>query len=245
MLYDNPALYDALLPVSEGHSRFYRSLARRYSGGLLELACGTGQLLVPLAHEHAACCGLDLSGAMLAVARARAEAEGVSLGLIEADMRDFELGRQFSLIFIARNSLLHLSSAEDFAALFVAVRRHLAPTGVLAFDIFSPDVRALARPAGERYLQMRVLSEAFGELTVEASNDYDAAAQVNRATWFVSSSATQQEWVIPLHLRSIFPEELPLLLERGGFRLLHRDGDLTGGPFNSASDRQVCICAPL
>ena len=158
MLYDHPALYDALLPVSEGHSRFYRSLARRYSGGLLELACGTGQLLVPLAREQAAACGIDLSGEMLAVARARAQAEGVSLGLVQADMRDFELGRQFSLIFLARNSLLHLSTSEDFSGLFAAVRRHLAPTGVFAFDIFLPDVRAQARPAGERLQQIRVES---------------------------------------------------------------------------------------
>jgi hypothetical protein len=44
---------------------------------------------------------------------------------VEADMRDFDLGRRFSLIFLARNSLLHLSEPDDFVALFAAVRRHL------------------------------------------------------------------------------------------------------------------------
>lgn len=64
---------------------------------------------------------------MLAAARRRAAAAGSSLELVEGDMRDFDLGREFDFIFIARNSLLHVSSAEDLVATFAAVRRHLAP----------------------------------------------------------------------------------------------------------------------
>ena len=63
-------------------------------------------------------------------------------------MRDFALGGDFNVIFIARNSLLHLLSTVDLLAAFTAVRRHLAPNGIFAFDIFNPDVRLLARPSG-------------------------------------------------------------------------------------------------
>ena len=52
------------------------------------------------------------------------------------------------------------------------------------------------------------------------------------------------EWVAPLHLRSIFPQELPVLLGASGFRLRSRAGDLRGGAFTSASPRQVCVCEP-
>jgi hypothetical protein len=89
---------------------------------------------------------------------------------------------------------------------------------------------------------MRVASEAYGELRVEATSDYDAASQVNRATWYISTPERRDAWVTPLHLRSIFPEELPLLLAAGGLRLLSRAGDLTGAAFTSASSRQVCLC---
>jgi len=123
------------------------------------------------------------------------------------------------------------------------VRRHLAPDGVFAFDVFNPDVRLLARARGERAFVMSAPSERYGELTVEATNDYDAAAQVNRATWYISTPSQPDRWVAPLHLRSIFPQELPLLLEGSGFRLLSRAGDLQGSPFTSASARQVCVCA--
>jgi SAM-dependent methyltransferase len=205
-MYDNPALYDELLPVSAAHASFYRALAEQHPGQLLELACGTGQLLVPLARRAAGACGLDLSGAMLEAAERRARADGARVHWVQADMRDFDLGRRFACIIIARNSLLHLSTAEDFAACFSRVRAHLAPGGVFAFDIFRPDILALARPGGERFFVLRVASAEFGELIVESTNDYDAAAQVNRATWYISAPELQRSWVVPLHLRSIFPQ---------------------------------------
>jgi hypothetical protein len=54
---------------------------------------------------------------------------------------------------------------------------------------------------------MRVTSEPHGEITVEGTDDYDPVSQVNRATWFISTSAQRDAWVVPLHLRSIFPQE--------------------------------------
>jgi len=65
------------------------------------------------------------------------------------------------------------------------------------------------------------------------------------ANWFISTTGHQDKWVAPLHLRSIFPQELPVLLEKSGFRLLSRDGDYMGGRFSSASRNQVCQCQPL
>ena len=113
-------------------------------------------------------------------------------------------------------------------------------TGKVA--VFNPDVRILARSPGERAFVMRAHSERYGELTVEATSDYDAATQVNRATWYISTPDQPDCWVAPIHLRSIFPQELPLLLAASGFRLLQRMGDLQGGPFTSSSARQVCVC---
>jgi SAM-dependent methyltransferase len=244
-LYDNAELYDVLLTASASQLTFYKTLAERQRGPILELACGTGQLIVPVALLGQPAAGLDLSPATLAAARRRAVAAGARVEFVEGDMRDFDLGQRFSLIFVARNSLLHLSEPDEFAGLLAAVRRHLAPGGILAFDIFNPHLGVLARPTGQRFPVMRVESDAYGELLVESTHDYDRRSQVDRATWFISTAAQRDRWVAPLHLRSIFPQELPLLLERGGFRLLRRDGDYSGGAFSSASGNQVCQCQPL
>lgn len=209
---------------------------------MLELACGTGQLLVPVARTGLPVAGLDLSPEMLAAARARVEGEGVAADLREGDMRDFDLDRRFSLVFVARNSLLHLARVEDLLACFACVRRHLLPGGAFVFDIFNPSVQILARPPGERFALMRVEHPRRGEVRVEATSDYDAASQVNRATWYFSSPSDPDFLVAPLHLRSIFPQELPLLLAAGGLRLEARHGDFGGAPFGSGSRHQVCVC---
>jgi SAM-dependent methyltransferase len=241
--YSDPELYD-LVFAPGGYGPFYAGQARLAGGPVLELACGTGQLLVPLARGGARAVGLDLSAPMLAAARARAAAEAVEVRLVEGDMRAFDLGERFALVYVARNSLLHLATVDDFLACFACVRRHLLPGGAFVFDVFNPDVGILARAPGERVPLMRVAHPRRGEVRIEATSDYDAATQVNRATWYFSTGDEPDFLVAPLHLRSIFPQELPLLLAAGGMRLESRHGDLAGRAFGSGSRQQVCVCRP-
>ena len=240
-IYDYPDLYDALFPVG-GEAPFYVDIARQQAGAVLELACGTGQLTIPIGLAGLPTVGLDSSRAMLDVAKARASAAGASVEFLEGDMREFALDREFSLIIVARNSLLHLLSTADLVAALTSVRRHLAPDGVFAFDIFNPDVRRLARPAGQRFPAMEEKTTQFGLLTVEETHDYDAATQVNRATWYVSTPDRRDAWTLPMVLRSIFPQELPLLLSAAGLELISRFGELDRAPFGPRSRVQVCLC---
>jgi SAM-dependent methyltransferase len=239
--YDYPDLYDALLPVS-AHVPFYVDVAQQQAGAVLELACGTGLLTIPIAQRGFPAVGLDRSRAMLDAAKRRASAQNARVTFLQGDMRDFALRRNFKLIFVARNSLLHVLSTPDLLAVLNAVRHHLAPDGVFAFDVFNPDVRLLARAAGERVPVMEVNTSRFGVLSVEGAQVYDSAAQVNRGTWYISSPERRDAWVVPMILRSIFPQELPLLLSASGLELVSRFGDLSRGPFGPGSRMQVCLC---
>lgn len=239
--YDHPALYDALLPVG-AHLPYYVDLARQHAGDVLELACGTGQLAVPIARTGLPTVGLDLAAAMLTAARDSATRANVSVEFVQGDMRRFDLRRRFPFIFIARNSLLHLASTEDILATFAAVRRHLAPRGIFAFDVFTPAPGILARPPGQRFPVMDVMTEAFGYLSVESTHDYDPVTQVDRGTWYISCPGKPDAWVVSVVVRSIFPQELPLLVSAGGFELVDRFGSLSRTPFGPGSPLQVCLC---
>jgi SAM-dependent methyltransferase len=184
---------------------------------------------------------MDTSASMLTAAKERAAAAKASVEFVQGDMRNFDLDRKFGLIFIARNSLLHLHSTKDLLATFAMVRRHLAPEGIFAFDIFNPSVRILATPAGQRFPLFQMETESFGTLSVEGTNDYDSVTQVNSGHWYVSAPGKPDAWILPLALRSIFPQELPLLLTAAGFRLKSRTGDLDQTPFNPTSRLQVCL----
>jgi SAM-dependent methyltransferase len=240
--YDYPDLYDALLPIG-AHVPFYVDVARQQAGAVLELACGTGQLTIPIALQGGLpTVGLDQSRAMLEVAKRRASVVSAPVSFLQSDMRDFALGREFDLIIVARNSLLHLLSTMDLLAALTAIRRHLAQDGVLAFDIFNPDVRILASPPGQRFPLMEVSTTRFGPLSVEVTHDYDSAAQVNRGTWYISAPDRREAWTVPMVLRSIFPQELPLILSAAGLELISRFGELSRVPFDPRSRVQVCLC---
>jgi SAM-dependent methyltransferase len=235
-LYDSPALYDALFPLSSQCVSFYSGLAR--TGRILELGCGTGLLATALAKTGNAVTGIDASASMLAAARERSAGAGVHVDWQEQDMRSFSAPHRYSLIIAARNSLLHLHTIDDFVRTFTAVRKHLTSDGVFAFDIFNPDVRLLARTPETVHPVMRIATADFGELSIEETFSYDAATQVGTSHWTIRG---EQQWDVTLSLRSVFPQELPLLLYRGGLVLSDRYGDYDRGPFTSDSPRQVCI----
>ena len=239
--YDYPDLYDALFPLG-AHLTLYSDLARQHGPRVLELACGTGLLTVPMAGIASGIVGLDRSAAMLASARTRAARSGAHCEFVEGDMRHFALGRTFDLIFIARNSLLHVLTTEDLLSTFASVRSHLAPGGMFAFDVFNPYPSILARPAGQRFPIMQIQDTQFGQLTVEGTHRYEMDRQVDDGTWYISTDSERDKWVVSVVVRSIFPQELPLLLQAGGLTLIDRFGDLSRRPFGGGSPQQVCLC---
>jgi 2-polyprenyl-3-methyl-5-hydroxy-6-metoxy-1,4-benzoquinol methylase len=111
-LYDSPALYDALFPLSAQCVSFYSGLTR--TGRILELGCGTGLLATALANLGNRLTGIDASASMLAAARERSAAAGVQVDWREQDMRGFTNSHDYSVIVAARNSLLHLHTIDDF-----------------------------------------------------------------------------------------------------------------------------------
>jgi SAM-dependent methyltransferase len=243
-LYDHPELYDALIErlAPPEQIPFYLSQARAQGGEVLELACGAGRATLALARHGIAITGLDLSPAMVAKAQAKAAAEGLRANFAVADMRRFSIDRKFPTIAIVDRSLQHLHSDEDFGDCLASVRRHLAPGGRFIFDLYNPDVRILARDPRVRYVVEQFSDETGQQITLEETTDYDAASQVSRITWYFSRAGEAGFLVVPLHLRNIFPAELPRILRDGGLRIESLYGDFSGAPFRGDSDHQICVC---
>jgi SAM-dependent methyltransferase len=242
--YSDARLYDRLFPGVEPAIDFYRAEADRQGGRVLELGCGTGHKLIPIASDGHPCTGLDLSSDMLTEARRKAAERELAVEWVQGDMRDFDLGRQFDLVFIAANSLLHLHEAADLLSCLRSVRAHLAPGARFVFDAFNPNLRLLAEADGVRRTRdaLSFVDPDRGDVRVDVAETYDAARQVTSGTWHFSSDSEPDFVVVPLELRSIFPQELPLLLSLGGLRLVERFGDWSGRPFAGDTPLQLCIC---
>jgi 2-polyprenyl-3-methyl-5-hydroxy-6-metoxy-1,4-benzoquinol methylase len=126
-LYDRFDLFDLVAPPDPAMERFYVQAAQENGRRVLELACGSGRLTIPMAAAGLEVTGIDLSEPMLGRTRMAAAERGLKVEALCLDMRNFDLhGRTFDTIFIAANSIMHLLSPDDFRGFFASVARHLA-----------------------------------------------------------------------------------------------------------------------
>jgi SAM-dependent methyltransferase len=242
-LYDVPELYDLVMIPNAAAEAFYAEEARKRGGLVLDLACGSGRFTIPLARLGIKVAGGDISEAMLHRARAKAAEAGVDIDFRQMDMREVALpDRRVGLILIAANSLLHLHDIEDLRRCLQAAGRQLVAGGALVFDVFVPSVQILARDPDERHLVGRFVHDRHGEICLEETTDYHPTSQVNRGTWFWSTTDRKDFLITPLHLRQLFPQEVPLLIEAAGLRLVARYGGFDRAPFDRHSRRQLCVC---
>jgi SAM-dependent methyltransferase len=222
---------------------FWLKQARKYGGPVLELACGTGRVAMPLAGEGFRVTGIDIADPMLAEARRKSAGTGLCVEWIKADIRSFELGKRFGLVLIAANTLLHLLHIEDLEASLACVRQHLAPGGRFVIDVFVPDLDILRRdPAGRFSFSEYRDPEDGGPTTVNESNVYDPATQINRVTLFRALPGQVEEPLGELDLRMYFPQELDAYLKYNGFVIDGKFGNYDGTPFGSSATRQLIVC---
>jgi len=133
------AAYDPYLAaVDFGDAPLYRRLIAAQGGAALELACGTGRLLVPYRAEGLAVEGLDASAEMLERCRAKAAAAGVAATLHHAAMESFALPRRYRTLYCAVGSFMLVSDLEARDAALAACHAHLEPGGLLALSLERP-----------------------------------------------------------------------------------------------------------
>jgi SAM-dependent methyltransferase len=141
-LYDHIPSYNSRRDVA-----FYVDLCRR-TGEALELWCGTGRVLIAAAQAGCTMTGLDNSEHMLARCRAKVDAlpNGARnrITLVEADMTSFQLSRTFRLAIAPFRPIQHLARVSEQLSFLQCVHRHLQPGGRLVFDVFNPNLAALA-----------------------------------------------------------------------------------------------------
>ncbi|MBU2572487.1 MAG: class I SAM-dependent methyltransferase [Elusimicrobia bacterium] len=221
---------------------FYLAEAKKAGGPVLEAACGTGRLTIPLAGAGIDITGLDISAPMLRAARKKAGKKGLKIRFIRADARKFSLNGKFRLIFIPFNSMQHLHDRVSLESFFSRVKKHLAPGGRFILDVFNPDPRYLVRDNKE-LVPIGYYQDPYsgGEVLVNEQYSYDRAAQVSRIAWHYKLGK-KRLGVKRLNMRCFYPQELDALLHYNGFTSLRKYGGFRREPFSPDSPKQIVIC---
>src|SRR3954467_13568075 len=133
--------YDADIPL-------YLDFARRTGGPILELACGTGRLMVPLLESGERVVGIDSSAPMLDRARQAIGRAGLSgrATLHQADVRTLDLGQRFRLAIFGLDSFGLLLTIDDQLAALRRIYQHLEPGGLLVLDLSNGNGRGDEAP---------------------------------------------------------------------------------------------------
>ena len=117
---------------------WYVERARQAGGPVLELGCGTGRVLLPMARAGLPVTGVDRSLPMLAQLRNEARAQGTAPLVAQMDMRELGLAGHFHCIVLAYSLITYVWDPAQAVALLRDLRERLAPGGQLVVDSFIP-----------------------------------------------------------------------------------------------------------
>lgn len=105
---------------------------------ILELACGTGNLTIPLTKKNYDIAGIDISGEMLSVAQEKAEKEGVELVLLQQDIAELDFDvENLDCVLCACDGFNYITYDDDLVNVFTKTHELLKDNGIFIFDISS------------------------------------------------------------------------------------------------------------
>jgi cyclopropane fatty-acyl-phospholipid synthase-like methyltransferase len=245
--------YDLIAPFYDiEHAHFdedlnmYMNFAELCGSPLLELACGSGRLLVPLAREGYQLTGVDTSATMLNLAQHALEQAKVATQctLVQENMSTLSLGQKFRLAFIALGSFGHVCTRQEQRQTLAVVRFHLTPGGKFILDISNSDVRYMEQLSGQVLHQGTWKRDDGALLSHFVSPASSLTRHMLELTHFYEEhqqGEAVRRTVTTTHLYLFEKTEVELLLEAAGFVITDVYGDYELGPFEHDSPRMIFI----
>jgi SAM-dependent methyltransferase len=230
---------------------FYSALAQEAGGSVLEIACGTGRVTIPIAKLGFATTGLDIVPGMLE--QARRKSRGLPVRWIEADARTFDLHEQFDLIFLTGNAFQAFVTNAEQEALLGSVHAHLHEDGLFAFETRNPLLPNTKTPNGlfvtletheEEEAGPSFINANGQEVRVTRTRVYDHVAQIVHLTSYKRWHEEGQEHtrIARTALRYTFPQELAALLHYNSFNIERQFGDWNEEPLSATSPSIISVC---
>lgn len=225
----------------------YENFARRCELPVLELGVGTGRIALHLAFAGFVVWGIDSSPSMLERARSKAdESLARRLHVVQADMREFDLGQEFDLALCPAGGFQHLPTIDDQVSCLASVRRHLAPGGLFVVDLRSLTAIDWAASRTPATLEWSRTDPASGDtVTKLVSVRLDGACQTLHQTHMYDrmtpTGTLVERRIAEFELRLVGRYEMEHLLERSGLELVQLYGDYDLGPYTADSENMVVV----
>lgn len=233
--YADPYLYDAEYGRYQGDFELFLKLLPK--GNVLDLACGTGRLAIPLAQKGFKVVALDASCPMLALAKQKAQS--LPIEWIHGDMRDFHLHKRFDLILMTGNAFQALDTEEDQRRMLECVREHLTPAGLFVFttrNLQGNDFKDM-----NEFEFWHNFQDHHGE-TVRVYGKQEVDISQGLVTYITKRLWEDKETTSTIRLRFTPYSQLMKLLIQAGFEVCEVYGDDQKSPFDKGSASIIPVC---
>ena len=237
--------YDAENSDKTDDLAMYSELATA-ADGILDVGCGTGRILLHLARAGYATQGIENDRAMLARLEQKLELAPELRARISYDYGDassHSWTRQFALIILSYNALMHFHDLDEQQSLLRNLRRCLAPAGKLVIDLPNAAPAFAAEDSDALQVERSFLEPETGHMVMLSSLSYlDRARQILDVEWIydeMDGDGRVKRLIAPHRLRYFFLPELRLLLERCGFAIESVYGEYDGAPYDADSERMI------
>jgi len=243
------ARYYDLNPNVPSDVAFYSALVSSPDASVLELGCGTGRVLLPLAERCAYIQGIDLSEAMLRICnhklrRARIPTMRAQVAL--GDISDFDLGRSFDLIIAPYRVMQNLESDSQLQGLFNTLHRHLSPRGTCVLNVFKPkwDAERMRREwvtKDERFCwEVPVVGGRVTCHDLRSQIDGDRLVLYPELIWRrYRGSTIVDDVAMKIPMRCYYPEGFTQLITNNGFEIIDRWGGYAGEIYGAGPELVV------
>lgn len=207
---------------------------------VLELACGTGRITLPLIENKKEVFAIDYSEEMLEKIHKKNKSGNKVITSCQ-DMRNFIVGELFDAVIITANSINHLENAHDLLKCLHSCERCLKPNGILVFDALNPFFKFLTRKPNMSYDHDTFITSDTKEIiNVFETSHYEKSTQINTVVYHYTdengNTYNQQTKV-----RMYFPKELDFIIEMSPFRIINKYGWYDKREFDGKTNEQIYI----
>jgi len=226
-----------------GDVDFYVQEATKSGSPVLELGCGTGRILLPIAESGVEIVGLDRSADMLEIAKEKiaekSEAIQNRISLVEGNIERFHLDRPFRLIMIPHRTFMHIMTTSAQKDALHCIREHLTEDGRLIFNVVTPPVEEVSSHIGYTSAPVQLddpfIDPATGRTVFSwSSRRYDPGIQLVEQYYIFDElddfGAVLSRSYTVLKVRYTHRYEMQHLLELCGFSVEALYGDFMKGP---------------
>jgi len=247
--YDDPILYDKENASNTEEIPFLLEWASKKQGTIIDLACGTGRVTIPLASKGYKLIGVDVHSGMLNEARKKIAQLDVDIDWIEQDCTKLNLNMKSHFIYSVGNSFQHFLTNKDQDALLTSVHKHLVDDGIFIFGTRFPSEDELLQPSTEEYWRSYTDHETQDKVDVYTNRHYDPLNQIQHYTTIRKYKNNNGE---PIHekrtnisLRYVFPKEMERTLFVNGFEMINVYKDWKGNPVTEDCYQMIYVCKKI